>query len=197
MRSASIVGVRPLFEPLENRVLLSASVHPAAAHPAAAVKPHVLHVAAAKKPAVKPAAAKKPAAKAPAATPVQTTLKGDPIYLKFPGIKGEVNLKGYTGDIQLSSLQWGASRTISAPLAGTTNRDASAPTVSEITITKSMDTTSPLLMQQALTGSATGEVDIFFVAPLGTLKPGQGAQPATYAEYALSNVMVSGYTEIG
>lgn len=195
MRNASIVDVwQPLIESLENRVLLSASAHPAAAHHAAPAKPHVIHAPVAKKPAVKPAATKKPAASATAATPVQTTLKGDPIYMKFGSIKGEVNVKGYTGDIELASLQWGASRTISSPLAGSTNRDASAPSVSEITITKAMDKTSPLLMQEALNGPATAEVDIFFVAPAGMLKAGEGSQPATYAEYVLSNVMVSSYT---
>lgn len=195
MRIASVIGDRqPLFESLENRVLLSASAHPAAAHHAAPAKPHVVHAPAAKMPAVKPVATKKPVARTTAVPRIQTTLKHDPIYMKFGSIKGEVNLKGYLGDIELASLQWGAGRTISAPLPGTTNRDAGAPAVSEVTLTKAMDKSSPLLMQQALIGPSTAEVDIFFVAPLGSLAKVNSSQPATYAEYVLSNVMISGYT---
>lgn len=181
MRRLSISGVRPLFEPLENRLLLSASVHHAVAHHAVPVKTHVAHAVVAKKPLVKTTAATAP-----------TTLKGDPIFMKFGSINGEVTLKGYEGDIQLNSFQWGVSRTIGSATGGSGDREAGAPSVSEITITKSMDKTSPLLLQQALAGPATPEVDIFFVesASRSLEKPGQ---PVTYAEYVLSDVLVSSY----
>lgn len=179
MRGASTVGVGPLFESLERRVLLSASVHHAA------TKSHAGH--AATKPAVH-AAAKKPVVKATAASGT-TPKKGDPIFMKFGTLSGEVTTKGYTGDIELSSFQWGVSRTISSPAAGSGARDSSTPSVSEITITKMMDKTSPTLLQDLLQGQATSEVDIFFVNFAAA--PGKALQGGTYAEYVLSNVLIS------
>lgn len=185
MRSVSMSGVRRLFEPLENRALLSASVHPAVAHHAAVpVKAHVVHAAAVKKPVVK----------ATAATAGPTTIKGDPIFMKFGSINGEATLKGYTGDIELNSFQWGVGRAIGTPTAGSTTRDAGTPSVSEVTITKLMDKTSPLLLQQALAGPATTEVDIFFVEPAKVGSMAKPGQPVTYAEYVLSNVLISAYS---
>jgi type VI secretion system secreted protein Hcp len=183
MRAASAVG--SMFESLENRVLLSASVHHAGA------KSHPVH--AATKPAVHAAPAKKPVVKTTPAAPTTTTpKKGDPIFMKFGPISGDVTEKGFTGDIELNSFQWGVSRTIGNPTPGSTDRPSSSPSVLEITITKMMDKTSPLLLQALLQGQSTSEVDIFFVhlgAALG--KPGQNV---TYAEYVLSNVLVSSDT---
>ncbi|HXE55727.1 MAG TPA: type VI secretion system tube protein Hcp [Tepidisphaeraceae bacterium] len=186
MRSRSTFGGSPLFETLENRLLLSASVHHAAS------KAHPVH--AGRKPAIHAAAAKKPVVKATAAHGA-ATIKGDPIFMKFGTISGEVTLKGYAGDIQLNSFQWGVGRGISSPTGGSSDREASAPSVSEITITKTMDKTSPLLLKEALVGQGVSEVDIFLVDTARALgKAGTPGQPVTYAEYVLSNVMISGYS---
>ncbi len=110
----------------------------------------------------------------------------DPIYMNFPNIQGDVLTKGFDNQIQLDSFQWGVGRAISSPTGGTT-REASAPSVSEITITKVMDKSSPLLLQSSLVGQPVGPVTISFVKQTGT-------GLVTYAQYTLENVLISGYS---
>jgi type VI secretion system secreted protein Hcp len=168
MRAQLRSGIPVLFEALESRMMLSAA--PAAAHPAH----HAHH-------AVVPAVHKPAHHKAP-------VVVGDPIFMEYGGVTGEVSVKGFAGDIELNSFQWGVGRGISSPTGGSADREASTPSVSEITITKSMDKTSPALLKEALAGQGT-TVRIFFVdlikGPVGT---------QVYAEYDLSNVLVSGYS---
>ena len=72
-----------------------------------------------------------------------------PIYMKYgTKIKGESLAEGHKGTegwIEINSVQWGCSRGINTPVGGSGKREASAPSVSEITVTKLMDSTSPLL----------------------------------------------------
>ena len=110
----------------------------------------------------------------------------DPIYLNFPSISGDVVAKGFENQIQLDSFHWGVGRTISSP-SGSGIREASAPSVSEITVTKLMDKASPLLLQNSLVGEAVSPVTITFVKDTGT-------GPIIYAEYTLDNVLISGYS---
>ena len=159
-------GVPVSFEPLESRLLLSAA--PTAAHHAH----HVGHVAAVHKPAHH---------KAP-------KVISDPIFMQYDGLTGDVTVKGYAGDIELNSFQWGVGRGISSPTGGSGDREASAPSISEIVITKAMDKTSPSLLHDALAGEGT-TVHIFFV---NLVKGPTGTQ--VYAEYDLSNVLISGYS---
>jgi type VI secretion system secreted protein Hcp len=112
----------------------------------------------------------------------------DPIYMKFEGIDGEVTVQGHEKEIELNSFQFGVGRAITSPTGGSSNREASLPSISEITITKMMDKASTKLFEEALLGTGNKKVDIFFV-----LIGGQGA-PVTYAQYTLENVLVSGYS---
>ena len=112
-----------------------------------------------------------------------TTSSGDPIYMNYGTIKGDVTAAGHEGSIELNSFQWGVSRGISSPTGGSADREASAPSVSELVVTKTMDKASPLLVQQALGG--TGQtVTIDLVTSSGF----------TYATYTLENVLISGYS---
>lgn len=108
----------------------------------------------------------------------------DPIYMDFPGISGDTISKGFENQIQLDSFQWGVERAISSS-GGI--REASAPHVGEITVTKLMDKASPLLLQNSLVGQAVGPVTITFVKDAGT-------GPIRYAQYTLENVLISGYS---
>ncbi|HZL34677.1 MAG TPA: type VI secretion system tube protein Hcp [Tepidisphaeraceae bacterium] len=178
--NSRITSHRPaLIETLENRMLLSAV--PVGAH-LAHVKPAVVH--AVHKPAVVHVVHKPAHYKAP-------KVIGDPIYMQFGDIKGDVQVSGYAGDIELNSFQFGVGRGISSPTGGSSDRESSAPSVSEITITKAMDKASPLLFSSILSGPSTPEVDIFFV----NIIRGQGGRSTqVYAEYQLSNVLISGYS---
>src|SRR5829696_5996694 len=92
------------------------------------------------------------------------------------------NLEG-VGEFPIASFQWGIGRGISSPTGGSRDREASAPSISEITITKLMDSTSPLLMNAALFGEPT-EATITAVGKNGT--------PVVL--YVLGDTMVSGYS---
>lgn len=183
MRTDSTRAAQALFETFENRLLLSASaVHRAHPHHAAHVAVHSAR-AAAVHPVVHAAAVQHAASSG--------SSKGDPIYMKFGTVSGEVGTKGYAGQIELNSFQWGVGRGISSPTGGSSDRQISAPSISEITITKVMDKTSPVLLQDMLDGKATPEVDIFFVNNVNSPK---ALHAQTYAEYVLSNVLISGYS---
>lgn len=105
-------------------------------------------------------------------------------YIQIDGIKGEVTAKGYEGWIEVGSAQWGVSRAISSS-AGVANREASTPSISEITLTKTLDSTSPALFLNAVGGGATpggGTVKLRLVdTTAGTV----------FYELTLSNVLVS------
>lgn len=160
------------FEALENRMMLSAAPALHHHHSHHNTAPAAIHSApkAAKTPLVTRASAK----------------AGDPIYMNYTGIPGDVTASGHLGEIQLNSFQWGVGRGISSPTGGAANREASAPSVSEITVTKALDVASPYLLNEALQGQGK-DVKIFFV------KTNRG-KLFTYAEYDLSNVMISGYS---
>ncbi len=113
-----------------------------------------------------------------------------PIYMKYEAIKkGESQAKGHEGDkgwIEVQSVQFGASRNIQTPVGQSSKREASAPSISEITITKVQDSTSPLLFQEAVAGKGS-KVNIDFCQT-------QEGKLETYLELTLTNTMVSGYS---
>jgi type VI secretion system secreted protein Hcp len=64
------------------------------------------------------------------------------IYMQFEGIDGGVTAEGHDGWIEMDSLQWGVGRGISMAVGATGKREASTPSVSEISMTKRMDKTT-------------------------------------------------------
>ena len=116
------------------------------------------------------------------------TTSGDPIYMNYDNlnIQGDVTAEGHLNWIELNSFQWGVSRAISSPTSGTA-REASAPSVGEITITKMMDKSSPSLLQQTLAGEGKPVV-------IDLVKPDGRGGLVTYAEYKLENVLISAYS---
>ncbi|MCC5986217.1 MAG: type VI secretion system tube protein Hcp [Pararhodobacter sp.] len=107
------------------------------------------------------------------------------IYMKFGSIKGDATHEEHKDWLTIDSLQWGAGRGIMTPSGSTRNREASEPSVSEITVTKSMDSSSPSFFTEALTGNKGAEVKINLVS---TGSPGR-----VFATYTLSDALVSGY----
>ncbi len=109
-----------------------------------------------------------------------------PIYMKFDGIDGNVTAKGHEKWIEVNSVQWGVGRGIGSPVGRDSNREASAPSISEVTTTKSTDETSPLFFQEACVGEGK-KVQFHFVRT-------SASQLETYLEITLSNTLVSGYS---
>jgi type VI secretion system secreted protein Hcp len=108
------------------------------------------------------------------------------IYVKYGDIKGDVTEETHVGWLEVSSFQWGAGRGISSPVGNTNNREASAPSVSEITVTKQTDIASTKLLTEALEGEGkTVEID-FTKTDNKTIE--------VYMKYTLTNCMISGYS---
>lgn len=109
------------------------------------------------------------------------------IYMKYGTLAGEVTAEGYKDWVEVSSLQWGVGRGISAGAGGGSKREASAPSVSEITITKSFDAFSPLAMKEALGGKAS-------VVKLELTQTDGKGKHIAYQKYILTDTLVSGYS---
>jgi len=114
-------------------------------------------------------------------------------YIKFSAVpKGESLATGHEGSagwIEISSFSWGAGRSVSSGVGTSSKREASAPSVSDITVTKILDSTSPPILQQTLFGKGQ-TVQIDFTTQ-------QSDKLETYLTYTLTNTLISGYNVSG
>ncbi len=108
------------------------------------------------------------------------------IYINFDGIKGDATHSRHKQWLDIESLQWGAGRAIMTRSGSAQNREASEPSVSEVTITKRMDSSSAQLFQAACAGNEGKTVVIHLVT---TGDPGD-----VYMTYTLHNTLVSSYS---
>ena len=117
-----------------------------------------------------------------------------PIYMHFDGIEGTVARKrgGKKGKwIVLQSAQFGTARHVTNPTGQGANREASAPSVSEIVVTKDLDAASTNLFRAAIWGEGKTVV-IHFV------KDGEHVtEREPYLILELENTMVSNYSVSG
>jgi type VI secretion system secreted protein Hcp len=74
------------------------------------------------------------------------------IYMKFGAIDGAVTTKNFEKWIELNSFHWGVGRAVGTAARGAMSRESSEPSVSEVTVTKLMDTSSDGLFQDAVGG---------------------------------------------
>src|SRR5271165_1910169 len=111
-----------------------------------------------------------------------------PIYMNYNSlaVKGDVTATGYANWIELSSFQWGVGRGISSPTGGSADRESSAPSVSEITVTKDQDSSTGPLLTEALKGEGVTVIIDFVKTSSGQL--------TKYMEYTLTNCMISGFS---
>ena len=108
------------------------------------------------------------------------------IYVKYEGIDGDATHQDHKKWIDVESLQWGAGRAIMTPTGRVMGREASEPSISEVTFTKTLDASSAHLFTESTTGAAGKKVEIHLVS---TGSPGD-----TYLTYELTNCLVSGYS---
>jgi type VI secretion system secreted protein Hcp len=109
-----------------------------------------------------------------------------PIYVKYGAIDGDVTAAGHEKWIEINSAQFGVGRGISSPTGGSADREASAPSVSEIVVTKPTDVASTKLFNEALQGEGTDVTIDFCKTDKGKLE--------TYMTYTLTNTMVSSFS---
>jgi type VI secretion system secreted protein Hcp len=112
------------------------------------------------------------------------------IYLKYGSVGGDVTESGHSGWIELNSVQWGVGRGVSSPTGSGGDREASAPSVSEVTITKAQDSASSGLLLETFNGTGAGNgasVQIDFCRTTA-------GQLNVYLSFVLSQVIISGFS---
>lgn len=112
-----------------------------------------------------------------------------PIYIKYGDILGDVTAEGHKGAdgwVEVNSFQFGVGRGIASPTGGSTDRESSAPSVSEIVVTKPMDKSSFRWFEESLHGEGVGVQIDFCKTDKDKLE--------IYTTYKLENAMVSGYS---
>ncbi|MGE0745671.1 MAG: Hcp family type VI secretion system effector [Rhodospirillales bacterium] len=109
------------------------------------------------------------------------------IYLKFGDVKGDATEDGHKDWIQCNSCQWGVGRGIATPVGNAKTRDVSHPSVSEVVLTKELDSSSVGLFQAAVGAMDAVKVKIDFVRT-------DKNKAEVYLTYELENALVSGYS---
>ena len=109
-----------------------------------------------------------------------------PIYVKYGSITGDVTAAGHEKWIEVNSFQWGVGRGISSPTGGSADRESSAPSVSEIVVTKAADSVVVKLLDESLEGEGEDVTIDFCKTDKGKLE--------VYLSYTLTNTMISGFS---
>lgn len=108
------------------------------------------------------------------------------IYMNYNNIPGDVTAEGHEKWIELNSVQWGVGRGILSPTGGSADRESSAPSVSEIVVTKVTDVSSTKLLNEAYQGEGQSVTIDFLKTDKGKLE--------VYLTFTLTNTMISGHS---
>ncbi len=106
-----------------------------------------------------------------------------PTYLKIKTLRGNVSTKGFEGAIECNTLSHNMKRAINTRPGSTQSRETSSLAVSELTLTKPIDQSSPHLLQQVCSAHAIPQAEIH-VCQTST-------NPSAYLKYILDNVIIS------
>ena len=109
------------------------------------------------------------------------------LYMKYGSIKGAVTTDGFKDWIELNSFQWGVGRAIGTAARGSTSREHSEPNLSEVTVTKLSDVSTPKLFLDAVAGKLDSKVTIKFTT---TTK----GKVETFLTYEMENTGLSHYS---
>lgn len=113
------------------------------------------------------------------------------MFLKIAGIKGESQKDGHKDEIDIISFQFGASQTGSFHKGGT-GGGAGKAEISDVSIVKEVDKSSPLLFKACATGQYLSDVLIYSQKAAG---PGQKA--LSYYEIKLTDAIVASHVNNG
>ncbi|MFV8783872.1 Hcp family type VI secretion system effector [Microbulbifer sp. SA54] len=111
------------------------------------------------------------------------------IYMNFnsKAPAGNVTAKGYEDWIEVDSFNFGVGRGISMEAGAMANREATRPSLSEITLTKRIDASSGGLFKSSVSGDEGVKVEIHVVQT--------GASSVEkYAVYSLEDAIISSYS---
>lgn len=106
------------------------------------------------------------------------------LYLKIDDIEGNVTASGLEGTIALTSYQFNVQRKFNTQAGVVADREAgSRPALSEISVTKIVDETTPKFFTQATVGKSKSKAVLSFV--------NTGSELSEYMTITLKNVLVS------
>ena len=111
------------------------------------------------------------------------------MYMKLGGAKGDVTESGHVGQVELLELNWSMSRTIRSAVGVGQNRESTSAYVSELTVTKYIDSASGDIAQNAFTGKAQ-ECTIDFTRV-------DKGQEAVFRSIKLTDAILSGLVNHG
>lgn len=109
------------------------------------------------------------------------------VYIDYEKIPGNATAEGFAGHIKALSLHFGIGRGISMEPGCMSNREATRPSLSEITFTKAADVATSLLLKESVTGSKGKKVIIKFT------QTGEN-EVEPFMDYELEDCLVSGYS---
>ncbi|SRR5690554_5790409 len=108
------------------------------------------------------------------------------IFMNYDGIKGESADSNHQGWMDIDSIQWGVNRRITAASSTQNDRESANAEISDLVVTRRMDSATPSLFIEACCG--TGKDVVIHLSKTGT---GSGAD--VYMEYTLKNALISNY----
>jgi type VI secretion system secreted protein Hcp len=110
------------------------------------------------------------------------------ILVKFATeIKGLAKVTGHENWLNMSSMQFGAGRSIALQAGGGAKRDSSSPSLSEVVFTRESDQASPDLFFQACGGVSLGTCTVHVLQTIGN-------ETKVFAEILLEEAMISSYS---
>lgn len=113
-----------------------------------------------------------------------------PIYMEIDGVPGNVTEANHTNWIECATVGWGVGRSINTPVGAAADREGSAASISEVTVTKPLDESSNSLFALACAkGTGNGKI-----VKIHITKSGDETGMSNYAEYELTDTLISGYS---
>ena len=106
-------------------------------------------------------------------------------YMKMDKITGDVTAKGHENWIEIDDLYFGIKRHINTEPGRVIDREGTRPSISNLTLTKRIDKSSPLLFSEACVGKSLPSVKLDICQTDDSLNP--------YTQLTLNNVIVSSY----
>lgn len=107
------------------------------------------------------------------------------IYLQIDGVKGESQDSKHTGWIECDSVSWAVTQPKSANASSNGGHTAERCELTEISLSKTADLTSPLLLQLCAQGKTIPKAKFEFMRADGA------GEPIKYYEVELENVLIA------
>ena len=105
--------------------------------------------------------------------------------MKIDDIEGDITAKGHESWIQILSFDFNIKRMLSLQPGRSADREGSRPTISEITLSKYLDQSSPILFSESCVGKAKSQIQ------LDICQTDDGTK--AYTELTLYHAIISSY----